>query len=264
MKTILISLTVITLLGFTLVKAGIFTSHNFKPSSKASAKQFAAINSKEKGFVVVELFTSEGCSSCPAADALLGQLASQKKEHVYVLSYHVDYWDRLGWKDAFSKPEWTARQSAYIKNFHLEGAYTPQVVVNGTEQFVGSNNLQLYTSVDNELNKTEPGDLQVQASLNQGKINVTYHSSPLTNATLNVALVQQKAVTDVKRGENHGRHLEHTGIVRELATINRNDNTGELTFGVPAGFNASDYKIVAFVQNKSDLKITMAMGSAIQ
>src|SRR3954452_5453128 len=94
--------------------------------------------SKGKAFAVIELFTSEGCSSCPPADELVSRLLSENKQNIYILSFHVDYWNRLGWKDSFSDPAFSARQKQYANYLSLDGVYTPQIVVNGEHQFVGS------------------------------------------------------------------------------------------------------------------------------
>ncbi len=103
------------------------------------AKSSAATSSKNsKSFAVLELFTSEGCSSCPAADRLLPQLM-KTDSNVVALSFHVDYWDNLGWKDAFSNASFTERQRRYGNQFHLESIYTPQLVINGEYELVGSN-----------------------------------------------------------------------------------------------------------------------------
>ncbi|MEO7264330.1 MAG: DUF1223 domain-containing protein [Ferruginibacter sp.] len=267
MKLILISLAFLAIAGFALNKTYIFSGECTKPPmAKNFMKTSSSTNpasSSAIGFAVVELFTSEGCSSCPSADALMGKLAAENKEHVYVLSYHVDYWDRLGWKDAFSKPEWSARQAAYVKNFHLESAYTPQAVVNGTTEFVGSGKLQLYNSVNKELNATEAGQLQVEAVEKNGKIKVKYEAPPLQNTSINLALVQLHSSTQVTRGENGGKRLEHTNVVQELATLNPSDKK-EILFSTPANFNVTGYKIVAFIQNKKDLKITAAAEATIK
>src|SRR6476619_4430550 len=97
-------------------------------------------NEKEPGFAVVELFTSEGCSSCPPADNLLARIQKEDMDkQVYLLAYHVDYWDRQGWKDRFSDAAFTQHQQQYAEWLHLNSVYTPQMVVNGKEEFVGSN-----------------------------------------------------------------------------------------------------------------------------
>jgi hypothetical protein len=96
---------------------------------------------------VVELFTSEGCSSCPSADKLVAVAQKEFNENTIVLSYHVNYWDRLGWKDPFSKAAYTDRQRQYAEHLHLESVYTPQAIVNGKTAFVGSNKTALWTTL---------------------------------------------------------------------------------------------------------------------
>src|ERR1700733_13645315 len=111
----------------------------------------SAIANSDKGFAVVELFTSEGCSSCPPADKAVAKLLQEHAGNVYVLGYHVDYWDNLGWKDIFSNAAYTQRQKEYAKIFKLSSVYTPQVILNGTEQFVGSDENKLNTGVKKNL-----------------------------------------------------------------------------------------------------------------
>src|SRR6186997_2744530 len=120
--------------------------------STASLKN--KIAKKQDGFVLIELFTSEGCSSCPPADEALEEI--QKKyndKNVLVLGYHVDYWNKLGWKDVFSDASFTQRQEYYSRIFHLNSIYTPQVVVNGKSEFVGSNKEKLISSIEEQLNE---------------------------------------------------------------------------------------------------------------
>lgn len=163
MKLSLILLAVLGLTGFAIAR---FTGNGICRAPNGNlVKSIANADSTAKSVAVVELFTSEGCSSCPPADALLTKVGSEGQRNVYVLSYHVDYWGRLGWKDAFSKREWTARQRAYVNRFNLESAYTPQAVVNGSEEFVGSSSLQLHTSVDNGLHQSTAQSLHVSAVL---------------------------------------------------------------------------------------------------
>src|SRR5580692_11082645 len=100
-----------------------------------------------EGFVLVELFTSEGCSSCPPADEAVGRLKGWKK-NVYVLSFHVDYWNYLGWKDVFSNAAYSTRQQNYGDLFHLNSIYTPQIVVNGKAQFIGSDETALRSTIE--------------------------------------------------------------------------------------------------------------------
>src|ERR1700761_8258700 len=117
-------------------------------------KDKTTVKAAEKGFAVIELFTSEGCSSCPPADALVARVQKESNgKPVYILAFHVDYWNRLGWKDVFSSAEYSERQSEYAKYLKLESVYTPQVIVNGKKEFVGSEESTLQNSVSAALQK---------------------------------------------------------------------------------------------------------------
>lgn len=261
MKLALILLAAVGLTGFAVTR---FTGKGVcKVPKDALVKSIANADSTEKGIAVVELFTSEGCSSCPPADALLEKLAAENIPNVYVLSYHVDYWDKLGWKDAFSKPDWTARQAAYVDHFHLESAYTPQAVVNGREEFVGSGSLPLHTSVDNALHETSGQALRIKAAKEGDKIEVSYEALPSSTNVVNLALVQVAATSQVVRGENSGRRLHHVNVVCDLRTVDAKSN-GDASFKLPNGFSGDNYKIIAFVQNKKNLQIVGATEAAIK
>lgn len=268
MKLLIAALVLTLTTGFALKQSGILQSRCTKFASEAKISKFsppADTQKKEaKSFALVELFTSEGCSSCPSADALLGKLAAEKKNHVYVLSYHVDYWNRLGWKDAFSKPEWTARQAAYVAQFRLFSAYTPQAVINGAQEFVGSSSLDLYTSVDKELHSARENNLEISVTEIAGKIKVTYLAASSDNATINLALVQTHAETDVKRGENGGKQLVHTNVVQSLATLQPKNGQGEFYFSLPGNYTKDAYKIIGFIQSKRNLEISAAAEAPIQ
>src|ERR1700743_69163 len=102
-----------------------------------NARLLKKVNAADKGIAVIELFTSEGCSSCPPADELVAKIQKENKDKpVYILAYHVDYWDRLGWKDSFSNADFTKRQNSYAKVLRLQSVYTPQIIVNGKTEFV--------------------------------------------------------------------------------------------------------------------------------
>ncbi len=261
MKIALIILAALGITGFAIksINAGSGTCSKPVSATKSSTKTIG----KTKGVAVVELFTSEGCSSCPSADALLAKLDAEKQKDVYVLSYHVDYWDRLGWKDAFSKPEWTQRQYNYVNHFKLESAYTPEAVVNGSEEFIGSGKLQLYTAVDNSLQQTAQ-PLELKATAQEGKVNVSYTAPDVKNSVVNFALVQSAASTQVGRGENGGKQLHHVNVVRDLMTIPTSQTASTVSFSVPQNFSATDYKVIAFLQDKSSFKISGAAQSSIQ
>jgi len=218
-----------------------------------------------KGFAVVELFTSEGCSSCPPADALIARVQQQDKDlPVYVLAYHVDYWDRQGWKDAFSNAANTQRQQQYASWLKIESIYTPQVVVNGRTEFVGSEAGTLARAIKNALQQTDELQLQLSSlQLDKGQLNWTGTVDGATatqhHYSLVVAIVQRTATTQVKGGENSGRTLSHVQIVRALsvsALEGKGENAGQLVW--PAGVTPADSEIIAFLQNSDNGEIVAA------
>jgi hypothetical protein len=203
-----------------------------------------------KGIALVELFTSEGCSSCPPADALLGRLVSEPKEsgrRVYGLSFHVDYWDRLGWRDRFSSAAFTSRQTEYAHRFGLRSLYTPQMVVNGGREFVGSNSSAVRAAIDESLSRPSeatPG-ISVTASGHDLYVRCTVAHSP-PGATLNVAWVQARAVSSPDRGENGGRTLRHVNVVRDLRTVELRPNFDDvIRLNRP---DAENGEVIAWVQ----------------
>jgi hypothetical protein len=208
----------------------------------------------EKGFAVVELFTSEGCSSCPAAEAVVAKLVAKKEEEVYVLSYHVDYWNKLGWVDSFSKAEYTQRQNMYAARFNLNSIYTPQIVVNGSSEFVGSDGAKLKKAVAESDRKALISDLSITTTKTANGISISYSITGNEEVLLNLALVQPEATTKVKSGENGGRTLLHVNVVRSLHTLTAKGN-GTANIVVPKELAYIPLNIVAFTQDKKTLKV---------
>src|SRR5271165_4877921 len=164
---------------------------------------------------VVELFTSEGCSSCPPAEAYLGELA--RRPDVLALTFHVDYWDDLGWRDRFGLPESVRRQRGYASALHLASVYTPQVVVDGHDDFVGSDRRR----IDTALAAARTG-VAVSLAVAHGEISVDLAGQPGA-APSDVVLVayQQSAVSPIGRGENAGRTIQEFNIVRAVRALGR-------------------------------------------
>ena len=227
--------------------------------AESSSQKNTTINNTGNGFAVVELFTSEGCSSCPPADNAVAKLLKEYN-NVYVLGYHVDYWDNLGWKDAFSNADYTKRQKNYARILK-SGVYTPQVVVNGIEQFVGSDENKLHNSINKDLKENLQQHLSINAKANNNTIEVSYQTNSTNN--LNIALIQLSAETKVKRGENHGATLHHVNIVRSFQTIALKNNTGNVSLNIPKGLSAKDCAVIAFTQD-ANMKITLAAKTNIQ
>lgn len=210
------------------------------------------INNGSSGFAVVELFTSEGCSSCPPADELLGKLQqAYDGKPVYALAYHVDYWDRLGWKDPFSDVRFTNRQHEYSQ-FLGSQLYTPQAVVNGKVVLVGSDKQSLNAAVNKNLAAGQKQRLSLDATIADENLVIHYESTPnLTDVGLKIALVQKKAVSNVKRGENEGRKLTHFQIVHKLYAFKvDSDGKGSKEFTLPKNFNTTDWEIIGMLQSQ--------------
>jgi len=169
--------------------------------------------------VLVELFTSEGCSDCPPADALLAEL--DKKQFVpgaeaIVLSEHVTYWNHLGWRDPFSFETMTQRQEAYVRHFALDSAYTPQIVVDGSTQLVGGDGRALLAAVNKASVRPKMRLVIESAKLDRGSVQFALRADGLKGGKLTAVLAANATHSEVARGENAGRTLHHTAVVRAL------------------------------------------------
>ncbi len=227
------------------------------------------------GFAVVELFTSEGCSSCPPADALVASVQQEDKNlPVYILAFHVDYWDRLGWKDAFSEEAYSERQRRYAAWLNLSSIYTPQIVVNGRKEFVGSEAGMLRAAIENGLNQS--GDVQLSLSglqLKGGRLHWQYKAEGGEVATAGkkgrlaviAAVVERSATTSVRAGENSGKTLTHVQIVRSFQLVSldgKGNGAGQLDW--PTGLGAGDGEVIAFLQDQENGRIIAATRSAVE
>jgi hypothetical protein len=179
--------------------------------------------------IVVELFTSEGCSSCPPADALLAELAD--RPDVLALSFHVDYWDRLGWKDPYSSREATGRQNHYAALLDLATVYTPQIVVDGKWQAVGSDRADVKHALD--LARRKHREVPVTLVLDHGQAHIKLGpGGDAASAAVLLIGFDLRHVTAVKRGENGGRTLVHVDVVRGIEEMARSGG-GEIEAPIP-------------------------------
>ncbi len=203
--------------------------------------------------VVVELFTSQGCSSCPPADELLRKIARDPSLNgkVIPLAFHVDYWNYLGWRDPFSSREWSTRQAAYVRAMKLASAYTPQAVVNGEQQLVGSNAGALYDAIRAASLQKEEASLR--AIVRGSDVIIEAQSSRL-NLEAVVLVVENSVTTRVERGENEGRTLVNDRIVRQLVRAGRADGR-QLQVRVTAVKNG---EVVVLLQDPITLRIYAA------
>lgn len=213
-----------------------------------------------KGFALLELYTSEGCSSCPPADELMGRIQQEyKDDNLYVLTYHVDYWDRQGWKDVFSNADYTQRQYDYAKFLGKEPIYTPQLIINGKADYIASQETLVRNGIKSALSKPVTTDLSLETSKVHTNLNVTYNiEGTFKNSSLLIALVQKTAKSNVKRGENANRVLSHYQIVHHLHTVALKDKKGTISIHLPQRFNEKEYEVIGFVQDKNNGNITGA------
>ncbi len=219
------------------------------------------VNQTAKQPVLVELFTSEGCSSCPPADRALAFLDKEQphpQAEIITLALHVDYWNDLGWKDEFSTPLFTQRQELYAEKLKLDSSYTPQMIVDGKIQFVGSDSGKAAKAIA-EAAKIQKGKIEIVK--NNDKLTVKITDLPAhTNSNIFLAIAEDKLVSNVVRGENSGKRLEHQSVVRELksiGTLNPQEKTAEIETILQ--FNQSwkkeNLKIVVFVQENESRRI---------
>lgn len=212
-----------------------------------------------KGFAVVELFTSEGCSSCPPADELIEKIQKENQnKQVYILAFHVDYWDHQGWKDRFSNHDFSLRQRQYANWIGLQTVYTPQIIVNGTTEMVGSDQGKVLQAITDQMDRPANSSLMLAYELNNKRLRVSYSNGTRDRESeLVLALVQQSAVSSIKGGENYGRALSHVQIVRQLAHLSM-EGKKTATFILPSDFDKVGWELIGFVQNEKNGHITDA------
>jgi hypothetical protein len=217
----------------------------------------ATAQSSSRTPVLVELFTSEGCSSCPPADALLARLVKEQPvpgAEILVLEEHVDYWDSLGWRDRFSSADLTRRQRAYGDQLRLDDIYTPQMVVDGTTQFTGSNASHALRAIA-QAARTPKIPLTVAAFKLEGNHvtgSVSAAAAKLPKADVYAMLVEKMAATKVLRGENGGHTLNHVSVVRAIQRVGSVDAAGRepihFSLNAPSDSAAANLRIVVFAQ----------------
>jgi hypothetical protein len=221
--------------------------------------------------VLVELFTSEGCSDCPPADALLTRLVKTQPvsgAQVIALEHHVDYWDQQGWRDPYSSPDATARQTAYSASLPNNGPYTPQMVVDGTAELIGNNSSAALRAIDRAVKSTKSyldihwpadmahfGDPRPVLEVSLGKLGEIPRGD---SAEVFLAITEDNLHSDVARGENKGRALDHTNVVRRLDHLGKADPSKDVSFtarptlNLGKNWNRANLHAVVFVQeNKS-------------
>ncbi len=223
--------------------------------------QPANVDNKDKTPVLVELFTSEGCSSCPPAEKVLAQLESEqpnKNAEIITLALHVDYWDNIGWKDEFSSALFSQRQNVYGHALKLRQVYTPQMVVDGQKHFVGSNLSEANKAIT-ESAKNEKANIELNNEENNLKIKISGIPAH-ENSSIFLAIAEDNLSTSVKGGENSGRKLDHTSVVRELKSIGfvtpqQNSFDNSIAVQLQPEWKKENLKFVVFVQENRSRRI---------
>ena len=224
--------------------------------------------------VLVELFTSEGCSSCPPADELLARLSRPSilpDAKIITLGEHVDYWDGIGWRDRFSSHQFTERQNIYATQFHLGSDYTPQMVVDGAAQFVGNDAASAAQAIRHASHQPKLPlrilNLAIQKNQASADISLDEVAAAVTlpDADLFAALTDKLDITDVRAGENGGRRLTHVNVMR---TLQRVGNVQDLQakplhvqLTLPQGTAPANLRLVVFAQEHGQGHV---LGAAMQ
>jgi hypothetical protein len=218
--------------------------------------------------VVLELFTSEGCSSCPPADALISELGVSSKS-VIPLAYHVDYWNHLGWADPFSSRQWSERQSEYARAMNLDGEYTPQMVIGGGWQCPGSDAGSIARAVAAARSESALGRTSIHTSLTGAgsrELQVKVSAQMLSDAgagphTVMLALYENGLVSKIGAGENGGREITYDYTVRRLLPAFELDGSKgssasrELNIDLDDSWSLDHLGVAAFIQDPTSLRI---------
>jgi hypothetical protein len=221
-------------------------------------------NTSHDGFAVLELFTSQGCSSCPPADEVLSKYATLNNPAIFPLAFHVDYWNYLGWKDPFSKAQFSERQRHYANVMNSQGNYTPQLIINGKHELVGSKENLINDIVMQELAIKKQNTISItKATLNDNQINIEYALESTTpNTVVNLALIKKEEFTSIRRGENSGLKQTSYNIVFDFKTVYNVSNSDSFKFNKE--WLSTDFIIVAYLQNIKTGEILIATKSEIK
>jgi len=222
-------------------------------------------STKEKGFAVVELFTSEGCANSPAADKFVNMLqadAEKTGKAIYILNMHVNYWDDMGWKDPYAKKKFVDRQDYYARFFPGGSTYTPQMIVNGKAEFIGTQKQTADLLIAQGLAQTPEIIIQNLKAirLDSLTLQLDYELNSLpSNCVFYLALLEKKLpVSKINAGANEGKMLEHYSVVRHLETVETGLLKGKYNINYAIKKNSKNFSIVCFVQNKEKRNIVAA------
>jgi hypothetical protein len=235
---------------------GIVAESTWLPAGRAAGQEVT----RPANPVLVELFTSEGCDSCPAADRLVASLVRDQPvggAEVIALEEHVDYWDRLGWRDPYSDRLFTSRQQEYAQALRAE-VYTPQMVVDGAVAFIGNEFSAAREAIGHAAgNGKVPLSIHIDQAVSAGRVRVrlTTNEDPGKGARAWIAVTEDNLVSKVTRGENQGRVLHHSGVVRRIVRVDLEKNgsgvSGEANVSLDPAWQRNHARIVAVIQQRS-------------
>ena len=226
---------------------------------------FSSITSSPKAsnnIVVLELFTSKGCSSCPPADRLLNEV---KSDNIIALSYHVDYWNYIGWKDPFSKAAYSNKQRAYGSKFRSGTIYTPQLVINGQEHIVGSDRRLLDQKIKSYKAKSNANQISL-SKVSKSDVSITFNyeiEGSIKDRNIRTILVINERETVVKRGENRNKVLVNTNIVVSELQFQLSAKSGEGAIIIPESVKPDDDLSIIVVIENEDMDILGASQYAL-
>jgi hypothetical protein len=227
----------------------------------------------ERSTVVIELFTSEGCSSCPPADGFLSQLQAKQPipgVEIIALEEHVDYWDQDGWKDPFSSQEWTERQRGYVAKFRGDTPYTPQMILNGEKVMALKDGAEIQQMIlqaaKEEMAEVSIGTVGLErADARKFEVHVGNLPGAQDKADVWMAVTEDGLHSDVSAGENKGKMLEHASVVRTLEKIGSTSAKGATPFlanpqiKLKPNWKKENLRVVVFVQDRKSWRIVGAV-----
>jgi hypothetical protein len=242
-------------------------------AAEAASDASSATPAETRTPVLVELFTSEGCSSCPPADQVLARLERTQPvagAEVIPVSFHVDYWNYIGWADPFSSPQFSERQGEYARAYGKDGVYTPQMIVDGVREFPGGNGDRALESIAEAARRPKPAVLFTRAETGAGggarlavKIEGLPQAAAGEAAYVLLAVTESDLSVDVRRGENSGRRLSHVGVVRRLTTlgpVSGGSFAAEASVPIEKGWRREKLRAVVFAQERGSRRV-LAAGS---
>lgn len=245
--------------AFLLLSLFLMFALNIKSQPSGKNQNFAIRNSQSK--VLVELFTAEGCPTCPPAGKALASMQREQpfpNAEIITLAFHVDYWNQRGWTDKFSSPLFSQRQEFYTRKFKVASSYTPQMVVDGSFEFVG-NNAGKAKQFITEAAKTAKAKIELEKGGEVLKVKIS-DIPKHGDATIYLAIAEDNLFSDVKRSENSSVKLEHISVVRELRLVGslpaaNQSFAAEHAFQLQPDWKKENIKLVVFIQEIQSRKI---------